>query len=184
MMRRRRNSGVENIGRRWSLIVTRRSTSTHRGSRGLLEFSPEFVGNSGISGLIPSSLAAGREGKRVQEREEVGATFIGAEGWHIWQGINGIEGGEGIARAEVTAKTFGRRLKMLRWPDSWVPLVSEGERRNAYRFGGKEKMGRRPFSGLGRKVSPGPLLYFFSFFSSFSCSISYFFHNFCKFAPN
>jgi hypothetical protein len=29
-MRRRRNFGVESIGRGWSLITTRRSTSTHR----------------------------------------------------------------------------------------------------------------------------------------------------------
>jgi hypothetical protein len=96
------------------------------------------VGVCGSASSFASSLAAEREGKRVQEREEVGATFIGAEGWRIWQGINGIEGGEGIARAEVTAETFGRRLKMLRWPDSWVPLVSEGKRRNTYRFGERE----------------------------------------------
>jgi hypothetical protein len=58
-----------------------------RGSLGLPESSPEFVGNRGILSSIPSSLAAGREGKRVQEREEVGATFIGTEMWRIWQGI-------------------------------------------------------------------------------------------------
>jgi hypothetical protein len=126
------------------------------------------AGICGAASSFASSLAAEREGERAQEKEEVGATFIGAEGWHIWQGINGIEGGEGIAHSEVTAKTFGQRLRMLRWPDSWVLLVSEGERRNAYRFRGKEKMGRRPFSGLGQKVSPEPCSIFFLFCFSIS----------------
>jgi hypothetical protein len=75
------------------------------------------TGVYGVASSFESNLAAEREEERAQEREEVGATFIGMEGWRIWQGIKGIEGGEGIARAEVTVETFGRRLKMLRWPD-------------------------------------------------------------------
>jgi hypothetical protein len=38
-------------------------------------------GVCGMARLISCSLAAEREGKRVQEREEIGATFIGIEGW-------------------------------------------------------------------------------------------------------
>jgi hypothetical protein len=41
-----------------------------------------------ILSLIPSSLAAEREGERAQEREEIGATFIGVEVHPIRQGFN------------------------------------------------------------------------------------------------
>jgi hypothetical protein len=56
-------------------------------------------GVCGMACLISRSLAAEREGKRVLEREEIRATFIGTEGWRIGQGINRIEEGEKIARA-------------------------------------------------------------------------------------
>jgi hypothetical protein len=40
-------------------------------------------GVCGMARLISRSLATEREGKWVHEREEIGETFIGVEGWRI-----------------------------------------------------------------------------------------------------
>jgi hypothetical protein len=51
-------------------------------------------------------VAEGEE-KGSQEREEIGAAFIGMESWRIWQEVDGIEEGEEIARAVITRKIDG-----------------------------------------------------------------------------
>jgi hypothetical protein len=107
----------------------------------------------------------------VQEREEIGATFIGIEGWWIGLGINRIEEGEKIARAGVSSVISGWMLKMLRWPDSWGPHVS-GWKVKARIPVRKGFLGCRPDLELGQIVSLGDfscffLIFFFCFLISF-----------------
>jgi hypothetical protein len=73
-----------------------------------------------------------------------------------------ISGGD-----SVTGVISSWRRKMMTRPDRWGPGISEGRKKNAYRFGFLQ-MGRGLTSVLGRKRCPEALFYFFPLFFFFS----------------
>jgi hypothetical protein len=127
-----------------------------------------------ISSLISSSLAAEREGKRLQVGEEIGATFIGMESRLTWQEIDGIEEGGGVTARRGHARGFHWRKKIL---TTLAHLSARREREREVPIREEVRMGRGLFLYRAGTVSPRPFLFFF-FFSSFSFSVFYFFHNY------
>jgi hypothetical protein len=122
--------------------------------------------------LILSSLAAEREGKRLQAGEEIRATFIGVESRLTWQEIDRIEEGGAVTARGGHAWGFHWRKKIL---TMLAHLSARCEREVPIRE--EVRMGRGLFLYRAGTVSPWPFLFFF-FFSSFSFSVFYFFHNY------
>jgi hypothetical protein len=68
----------------------------------------------------------------------------------------------------VSGEISGQRKKMMTWPGRWGPHVSEGERKERYRFGIGE-VGHGLHLNRAGKVCPEAFFLFF-FFSPFSFS--------------
>jgi hypothetical protein len=122
-----------------------------------------------ISSLISSSLAAEREGKRLQAGEEIRATFIGVESRLTWQEIDRIEEGGAVTAHGGHARGFHWRKKIL---TMLAHLSVRREREVPIRE--EVRVGRGLFLYRAGMVSPRPFL----FFSSFSFFVFYFFHNY------
>jgi hypothetical protein len=95
------------------------------------------------------------------------------------QGLKRIE--EGMLAVISRVIFVQRKKEMVTWRCG-THLSARKGRKEGYWFG-KGLLGHGPLLAPSRTVSRGPFLIFF-FFSSFSFSIFYFFHNFCKIGPN
>jgi hypothetical protein len=106
----------------------------------------------------------------VQAREEIWATFIGAERYWIRERIGRIKS------AEITAAASGRDFRPEERDDKGDPHVCEegGGRIPVLDF---EILGRGPLRAAGRKVSRGPFLFFPFLFDFLFCFL---FVNFAK----
>jgi hypothetical protein len=105
--------------------------------------------------------------------------FVGAVKHRNRQGVKRIE--EGMLGVISRVIFIERKKETVTWCRGTHLSVRKG-RKEGYRFG-KGLLGHGPLLAPGQKVSHGPFLKIF-FFSSFSFSVFYFFHNFCKFGPN